>query len=162
MIPSKILRKIISQIHGLNLETYSWDKKFERKLFDIQVEDNNEQYSLGYVYKAGCNIGNCLLTSKYINTILNDTTICAGKVEILKGTKNSTHGDHVWIESDELIIDPTLMITILKTDNIAKYYQKEHTLSLQDIKLELSYSDEFYLKKTEPDLYYTSIYRVST
>lgn len=161
MIPSKILRKIISQRLELNLDTYSWSEEFEKRVMAIYFRENDKIYTFKDVYEKGCNIGNCLLTSKYISQTLRSSTICAGKVEILKGTKNSKNGDHVWVEVEDLIIDPTLMISIPKETDIAKKYHKECTLAILEHNLELSYSDEFYLSNNEPDLYYTSIFRIT-
>ena len=59
MIPSIILRKIISQIYTLDLETYAWNKDYQKKLFSIKVKDMGKSFTLKDIYTNGCNIGNC-------------------------------------------------------------------------------------------------------
>ena len=160
MIPSVILRKIISQIYTLNLETYTWSKKLQKEIFSIKVKDTGKTFTLKEVYLNGCNIGNCLHTSCLIQNKLNTLLIVVGKVAILKGTKNSVQGDHVWLEDDYNIYDPTLMITIPKAENLAKYYIKEYNITSMLGKAELSYSDDFYLLEKDPNLYYAKLFKV--
>ena len=160
MIPSIILRKIISQIYTLNLETYTWSKKLQKEIFSIKVKDTGKTFTLKEVYLNGCNIGNCLHTSCLIQNKLNTLLIVVGKVAILKGTKNSAQGDHVWLEDETNIYDPTLMIVLPKTDELAKYYIKEYSISSKLGHAELSFSDEFYLLEKNPNFYYSKLYKV--
>ena len=160
MIPSIILRKIISQIYTLDLETYAWNKDYQKKLFSIKVKDMGKSFTLKDIYTNGCNIGNCLYTSCIIHTKLSNLMIAVGKVAILKGTKNSVQGDHVWLEDDYNIYDPTLMITIPKEEYLAKYYIKEYNITSMLGKAELSYSDDFYLLEKDPNLYYAKLFKV--
>ena len=68
MIPSVVLRKIISQIYTLNLNEYAWNKELVKDIFSIKFDDAKKTMTLEEVYKNGCNIGNCLLTSFIIQT----------------------------------------------------------------------------------------------
>ena len=117
MIPSKILRLIISKNHKIKLEEFSWNKELQNKIFQIEFVDGHKKLSLKTIFKDGYNIGNCLLTSYYVSTIFENSLICTGKVEIHKRTKNSPDGDHVWIETEDNIIDTTLMIIIPKNNS---------------------------------------------
>ncbi|MBO5477405.1 MAG: hypothetical protein J6A15_06630 [Clostridia bacterium] len=160
MIPSKSLRKIISKRRKIKLERYAWSKEFEKKIFDIVFLDGSKKTTLKEIFKNGYNIGNCLLTAHYVATILQDSSICTGKVEILKGTKNSEHGDHVWIETEDYIIDTTLMITINKSDVYAKFYKKDYTIVPNFSPADLNYECESYSKKNYPEEYFYSLYKV--
>ena len=160
MIPSIVLRKIISQIYTLKLNTYAWNKKLENMIFSIKVNDLGRKITLKDVYLNGCNIGNCLFTSCLIQTKLKNLSRVVGKVEILKGTKNSVLGDHVWLEDEYYIYYPTIMIKLPKEDQIAKLYNKEYNISSMIGNAELSYSDEFYLLEKEPNVYYSKLFKV--
>lgn len=161
MIPSVVLRKIISQIYTLNLNEYAWNKELVKDIFSIKFDDAKKTMTLEEVYKNGCNIGNCLLTSFIIQTKFKNLLVVSGKVEILKGTKNSVNGDHVWLEDDEYIYDPTLMIKLPKKFKpLSSYYCKDYTISSLPLSAELSYGDEFYLLKKNANYYYSNLFKV--
>lgn len=161
MIPSKSLRKIISKKYKVKLDCYSWNKDFEKTVFNIDFFDGHRKTTLKEIFKNGFNIGNCLLTSHYVSILFPESSICTGKVGILKGTKNSENGDHVWIEAEDYIIDTTLMITIPKKDVYATFYLKEYTIVPLFSPDELNYECESYSKKTNPYEYYCSLYRIA-
>lgn len=156
MIPSKKLRRLISKKNKIQLEDFSWEKELEKKVFKILFED----MTLKDIFENGYNIGNCLLTSYYIFPIFNNASICSGKVAILKGTKNSINGDHVWIENDEYIIDTTLMIKIPLNFIYSKYYKKEYTISPTFSSADLNYDTEIYEKTTNPFKYYFDLFNI--
>ena len=160
MIPSVILRKIISQIYTVNIEAYAWSKEFQKRVFKIKFKDMSRSFTLGDVYMNGCNIGNCLHTSCIIQSKMQSLLIVVGKVEILKGTKNSAQGDHVWLEDDDNIYDPTLMIVVPKESHIASYYTKEYNISSMLGQADFSYCDEFYLLEKDSNLYYSKLFKV--
>ncbi len=160
MIPSKKLRKIISKKRKVNLEAFKWDPMLEKSIFKIIFWDGNSKSSLREIYKNGYNIGNCLLTAYYIASIIDYASICTGKVNILKGTKNAPSGDHVWIETDEYILDTTLMIKIPLDNTYAKLYKKDYSFVPNITSNNLSYSDELYAKNNFPELYYLGLYQV--
>lgn len=159
MIPSKVLRLIISRNHKINLNDFSWNKELQDKIFAIKFIDGYNKISLKTIFKNGYNIGNCLLTSYYVSTIFEESLICTGKVEILKGTKNSPNGDHVWIETDEHIIDTTLMICIPKGNKYAKYYNKESDIQPHFSHDDLNYQNDIYLRKNNIEQYYLDLYK---
>lgn len=158
MIPSKRLRLIISKNHKLKLEKYSWSKELQDKIFSIKFTDVRKKLSLKTVFKNGYNIGKCLLTSYYVSTIFDDSLICTGKVEILKGTKNSPNGDHVWIETEESIIDTTLMIILSKKSKYAKLYTKEADIKPIFSHEDLNYQNEIYEHQNNIHKYYSDLY----
>ena len=160
MIPSKKLRKIISKRFKLNMERFAWNKEFEKKIFDIDFIDGNKKTTLKEIFKNGYNIGNCLLTAHYVSTIIPNSSICTGKVEILKGTKNSKNGDHVWIETEDYIIDTTLMIILSRNDLYTKFYIKDYTIVPNFSPSELNYETESYSKKNYPEEYFFGLYEV--
>jgi len=159
MIPSKFLRLIISKNHKLKLEKFSWPKELENKIFKIGFMDGYKKLSLKTIFKNGYNIGNCLLTSYYVSTIFENSLICTGKVEILKGTKNSKNGDHVWIETEESIIDTTLMIMLSKNSKYAKFYTKEADIKPMFSHEELNYQNEIYEHQNNIDNYFINLYK---
>ena len=160
MIPSKILRLIISKNHKIKLEEFSWDKELQNKIFQIEFVDGHKKLSLKTIFKDGYNIGNCLLTSYYVSTIFENSLICTGKVEILKGTKNSPNGDHVWVENEDYIIDTTLMIKLPKKHKYAKYYHKDSCIQPQFSKNDISYEDDKYFKEKYADQYYLDLFSI--
>lgn len=159
MIPSKFLRLIISKNHKLKLENYSWDKELENKIFKIVFMDGHRKLSLKAIFKNGYNIGNCLLTAYYVSTIFENSLICTGKVEILKGTKNCKNGDHVWIETEESIIDTTLMIILSKKSKYAKFYTKDAEIKPQFSKEDLNYQNDIYEHQHNIDNYFINLYK---
>lgn len=159
MIPSKFLRLIISKNHKIKLKNLAWNKDFELKVFRIKFIDGNKTLSLKTIFKDGYNIGNCLLTAYYVSSIIEDSLICTGKVEILKGTKNSPNGDHVWIETENEIIDTTLMIVIPKYHIYSKFYTKDAEITPKFRPEECNYQDEIYEKKQNITKYYTELYK---
>ncbi len=162
MIPSKFLRKTISKKHKINLEAYAWDKTLEKQIFAIKFKDGTNTISLKNIFKDGYNIGNCLLTSFYVFKIFPSASICTGKVDLLKGTKNSDNGDHVWLElEDTTIIDTTLMITAEKCSPLYKFYKKEETISLRIVDDVLSYQNDIYLNKYHKCSYIRGIYNIN-
>lgn len=130
-------------------------------MFNIKFADGYKILSLKTIFKDGYNIGNCLLTAHYVSTIFEDPLICTGKVEILKGTKNSPNGDHVWIETEDNIIDTTLMTIFPKTNLYAKYYKKESDIVPRFSTDELTYQDDIYERKNNIEKYYLNLYKIN-
>ena len=71
------------------------------------------------VFRDGANIGYCTVCAKQVSYSLDHCYICGGVLPILIGTANCVDGSHTWIESDDKIIDTTLMLVMDK-----KYAQK--------------------------------------
>ena len=160
MIPSKFLRLIISKSHKLKLGNLAWSKEFEKKIFKIKFIDGHKELTLKTIFKDGYNIGNCLLTSFYVSSILENPLICTGKVEILKGTKNSPNGDHVWIETEDYIVDTTLMIRFPKSHRYAKYYKKDADITPNFSPEDINYQNDIYQRKNNLYEYYNSLYKI--
>ena len=160
MIPSKFLRLIISRNHKINLKEFSWTKEFETAVFHMDFYDDWHKISLKAIFNDGYNIGNCLLTSYYVSKAIEDSLICTGKVEILKGTKNSPNGDHVWVENEDYIIDTTLMIKLPKKHKYAKYYHKDSCIQQKNTKNDISYEDDKYFKEKHADQYYLDLFSI--
>ncbi len=162
MIPSVKLRKIISKNHKINLDAFSWNKEFNNNIFKITFYDGRTKTSLKKIFENGYNIGNCLLTSYYVINAIENAYICTGKVEILKGTKNSKDGDHVWIENDSYIIDTTLMICIPKYNVYSRFYKKDSIIVPSFSTSELNYLDEYYSKENYPSDYYIDLFKTDS
>ena len=160
MLPSTMLRKIISKKMKIKLEAYAWDKDLRKSIFNIVFLDGTKKTTLGKIFKEGFNIGNCLLTSYYIATIFDNASICTGKVEILKGSKNSEDGSHVWIEVDNYIVDPTLMIKLPLDSYYAKFYNKQSTITPLVSPYDYNYSIDSYAKKHYPQKYYFDLFDI--
>lgn len=160
MIPSKRLRKIISKSKKINLERCAWNKDLETKIFNIDFIDGNKKTSLKEIFKNGYNIGNCLLTAYYVSSLFPESSICTGKVEILKGTKNCQNGDHVWIETNNCIIDTTLMIAFDKYDVYNKFYIKDYEIVPNFTPSELNYENECYTMRNYPEEYFFNLFLV--
>lgn len=159
MIPSIVLQSIISKNHKLNLKKLAWSKELQDRIFDIKFKDTNYILSLKTVFEHGYNIGNCLLTSYYVSQVFENAKICTGMVKILKGTKNTLNGEHVWIETDTDLIDTTLMIIIPKSHKYFKLYNKESNIIPQFTLDELNFQKEIYQRQRFPDQYYLELYK---
>ncbi len=161
MIPSKKLRRLISKKNKIQLENLAWEKALENKIFKLTFIDNKQKMSLKNIFEYGYNIGNCLLTSYYVFPIFINASICSGRVEILKGTKNSINGDHIWIEDEDFIIDTTLMIKIPQSNLYSSYYKKDYTLTPTFSSNDLDYQKEIYARQTNPFKYYSDLFYIN-
>lgn len=162
MLPSDRLRKIISAKHRINLEAHAWSKDFRDEVFKIEFLDGYSKSSLKTIFDDGYNIGNCLLTANYVSSVIPEASICTGRVDILKGTKNSPKGDHVWIETDDEIIDTTLMISVDKENYISSHYELESRITPHFLPDEISYQSDIYSKQNYPEEYYLELYSTNS
>lgn len=160
MMPSEKLQLIISENHNLKLKSLIWDEELQDRIFNIKFKDGNNILSLRTIFENGYNIGNCLLTAYYVSTIFESPKICTGKTKIIKGTKNSLEGDHVWIETDTDLIDTTLMIIIPKSHKYFKLYNKESEIVPQFTAEDLNYQKEIYERENFTDKYYMELYSI--
>ena len=160
MIPSEKLRKIISKMRKVNLEDFKWDESLKKSVFKLKYLNVNKEIGLREVFKNGYNIGNCTITAYCVSKLFDRSSICTGKVEILKGTKNSENGEHVWVETYDFIIDTTLMIKVPLDSIIAQYYHKEDTITPLFSPFDYNYSIDEHLRKVYPENYYAELFDV--
>lgn len=75
----------------------------------------NPELTLGKALRKGLNYGRCGLFSKiFSNTILQGYkhTYNVGYLDVISGSKNSPNGNHAWIETNNYIIDTSLLMAI--------------------------------------------------
>lgn len=110
--PSEVLRQLVAIYEDLPLEEYAWDEDLKKEIFSIPTDIYIEEHvsNLGEAYKNGYNIGHCGTTSRYLSIHFPEALVHYGKTDLLIGTKNSSNGSHAWIEMNNFVLDPTLMI----------------------------------------------------
>ena len=100
-----------NKIQGFSQEL--WEKLDNQNLRSPMVKSFVDVFADGY------NQGYCTVCAKQVSYSLDTCYLCGGILPILKGTINSTEGEHTWIEYEDKIIDTTLMLIIdnsLKND----------------------------------------------
>lgn len=114
MLPSEELRQSISEKYNIDLEQYKWNKEFQQRIFEIELDKALEEHAstLKDIYQKGFNIGHCGLTSRYLAKQFDTATLYYGTATLLIGTKNSPNGEHAWTTLNGYLIDSTLMIAI--------------------------------------------------
>ena len=93
----------------------------------------NELKSFLDLFYLGFNIGNCVYTSRQLSYSYDNVDLVSGILPILKGTKNSPNGGHVWLESENHIIDTSLMLVIDKSLKNDLGYIEEYRLTKEDL-----------------------------
>jgi hypothetical protein len=64
------------------------------------------------MFKEGLNIGNACGTSKYLGKEYSSVDIVCGSLPVLNDVIVSDNMDHWWLETDDSIIDPSLLLII--------------------------------------------------
>ena len=150
MLPSEELRQTISAKYNINLEQYKWNKEFQQRIFEIELDKALEEhsYTLEDIYQKGFNIGHCGLTSRYLAKQFDTATLYYGIATLLIGTKNSPNGEHAWITINGFVIDTTLMICIPLTKAKKLGYNPEREIAHDSARI-LSEYDVFDHEYTE-------------
>ena len=139
---NNILKEII--INGIKNGTVrlfndnEWDKINSQNFIPL----TNETKEFSDIFKLGLNIGSCVSTSKQLSYSYDDIDLVSGFLPIIKSSKNSPNGGHVWLETDNSIIDTSLMLVIDKS-----------------LKKDIGYIEEFRL--TSDNLVNDNIYQAS-
>lgn len=112
MIPSENLRALLEEAYHLPLSDYAWNDDLKHLIFSIKCDPfiEDKVSTLGDAYRFGFNIGHCGTTSRYFSINFDKALMHVGYVDMLCGTKSSTNGGHAWVEYDEYVLDPSLMI----------------------------------------------------
>lgn len=166
MLPSEILRDIISKRIGIDLNQYAWNEEFKNFVFKIKLDKMYEEtiFNMSEVYKQGFNIGHCGLTSRYLVQNLKNSDLYYGKFSGLVGTKRSEKGGHAWVVQDELVIDTTLMIMlpIDKAKEIGYTFERKLSRSSATVLSEYElYSHEHRHFVNNPSEYFTNLYTIT-
>lgn len=92
-----------------------------------EMKEFRDMFILGY------NIGNCVGASRQLSYSYNRVDIVSGILPILKGTLNAEkEGGHCWLETENHIIDTSLMLVIDKSlKNILGYSEEQRLTSSQ-------------------------------
>ena len=166
MMPSEILREIISKRIGIDLNQYAWKENLKNLVLDIKLDEMYEDYvfSMFDVYEYGFNIGHCGLTSRYLVQNIEDSDLVYGKFSGLIGTKRAEKGGHAWVVKNGLVIDTTLMIMlpIEKAKEIGYEFEKQIARSSAKTLSEYElFSHEYkHFKENYPE-YLTGLYRIT-
>lgn len=114
MMPSEILREIISKRINIDLAQYAWCEDLKNFVLDIELDKMYEDdvFTMHEVYEHGFNIGHCGLTSRYLVRNIEDSDLIYGKFSGLIGTKRAENGGHAWVVKNGFVIDTSLMIML--------------------------------------------------
>lgn len=89
------------------------DDEWERVLRVSYVPEVRCINSFFEMFKEGLNIGNALGTTKYLGHEYSDVDVVRGSLPVLDDVIVSTNSmDHWWLETDDSIIDPSLLLII--------------------------------------------------
>lgn len=83
--------------------------------FDTNIWDKIENnYNIDFLsfFKNGMNIGSCFSFANMLSYSNPRFYFCQGYNKFLTGSKNSTNGEHSWLELDGYIYDTSLMIKV--------------------------------------------------
>ena len=112
------------KIHGFSDEL--WNKLNNQNLRFRGINDFDD------IFRNGFNLGYCTPCSKQVSYSFDNCFICGGILPILKGTTNCTNGEHTWIESNNIIIDTSLMLVIDSSLREILGYIKENEYNPND------------------------------
>ena len=105
------------QIRRFNDE--EWDKiksqNFDPNYVPEETRISNNITSFYDMFVAGLNIGSCVNTSELLSYSYNNVSIVSGILPLLRGTINAENGGHRWLETNDSIIDTSLMLIIDKS-----------------------------------------------
>lgn len=166
MIPSEILRDIVSKRIDIDLNQYAWKENLKNLVLDIKLDDMYEDYvfSMFDVYEYGFNIGHCGLTSRYLVRNIESSDLVYGKFSGLIGTKRAANGGHAWVIKNGFVIDTTLMIMlpIDKAKQIGYEFEKQIARSSAKMLSEYElYSHEYkHFKENYPE-YSAGLYKIT-
>ncbi len=102
---------------GVIKEFETFEYKDGKTLLEALKDVNIESYSNLYeMFSRGEHIGFCGPTSRFIGVMFKDPEFHEGKLDCIKGTKNSEDGGHAWTEAEikgkKYIIDTSTMLVI--------------------------------------------------
>lgn len=140
------LEKMIEdgEVIDLNERMKEYDNIFISKKY-------NPDLTLGQVLRKGLNYGRCGLIAKaFSETIYKDVrhSYCIGFNQNIAGSKNSFDGNHAWIETNDSIIDTSLMMEIPKRKYAYSlgYRTTRHELNIPGREYDNYLSEEFRLE----------------
>ena len=92
------------------------------------------------MFILGKNIGNCVGISRQLSYSYNDVDLVSGILPILKGTINAEkQGGHAWLETNDSIIDTSLMLIIDKSLKKELGYEEENRITANELKHDRNY-----------------------
>lgn len=166
MMPSEILREIVSKRINIDLNQYAWSEDLKNFVLGIELDDMYEDFvfNMSDVYEHGFNIGHCGLTSRYLVRNIEDSDLIRGIFPGLIGTKRSEKGGHAWVMKKGFVIDTTLMIMlpINKAKEIGYQFERQVARSSAKILSEYElFSHEYrHFKRDYPE-YAVGLYRIA-
>jgi len=87
------------------------------------------------IFALGYNIGDCVGISRQLSYSFDDVDLVSGILPLLKGSKNAEkEGGHCWIETEEHILDTTLLLVINKDLKNALGYHEEQRITSEMLK----------------------------
>lgn len=145
-MPSGKMRKIVSQNLQFDLNMYALKGEYLNALcklpLDKDIETDPRLKTLGDAISLGLNIGHCGLTSRYFLRGIANGDLVIGKLPAIAGSKNSPNGEHAWVQTDNLVIDPTLLVAIPTARAYALGYKPEYVVNPEGARI-LSEYDTF-------------------
>lgn len=138
-MPSEELRRRISQQMHFDLNMFAIEgdllSSIKKIPLDRDYEDHPKLHTLGDSLERGLNIGRCGLTSRYLLRVIPDGDLIYGKCVPLIGTPSSPNGNHAWVQTDNLLIDPTLLVAIPLQRAYALGYTPERVIAKESATL---------------------------
>lgn len=152
MFYSEMLLSILINLGRIpeKVSEYVWTKDFKKGLNNILIDNASSNLPIISVYEAyknGFNIGYCDLMARYLYKTFEKSDnkfVVKGKCEALKGSKNSNDGNHVWVEADGYLYDPTLCLKIPQDMAIEMLGYKDFYFLAPESAREISEYEWFY------------------
>ena len=155
---SEIAKYIESgEIKGFETFEYKDGKTLLEALKDVNVESYSSLYEY---FERGEHIGFCGPTSRLIGVMFKDPEFHAGKLDCIKGTKNSEDGVHAWTEAlingKKYVIDTSTMLVIpLELKEKIGYVDEKRPYTKDDLINMSSIGDKYFNHYEELSRYST-------
>lgn len=125
-------------------------RKFDDREYALMTEQNFMGPmpgidSLYDICKMGLNVGSCAYMARQFSFSYDNVDIVAGILPMIKGTLNAEkEGGHVWLETEDEIIDTTFLLVINKSLKDLIGYIEEERRTQFDLR-----TDDRYMSRKE-------------
>ena len=131
-----IIDKYIDEGKIRKFNDNEWDKIKEQNYIS-NIDNVNSFYDM---FSLGYNKGNCVGMSMQLSYSYDNVDIVSGTLPILKGTLNAEkEGGHCWLETNNSIIDTSLLLVIDKSLKDIMGYNEEQRITARELKISNRY-----------------------
>ncbi len=110
------------------------EEEYERIISQNFVSPIPDMKEFIDMFRLGYNRGNCVGVSRQLSYSYDDVSIVSGVLPMIKGTLNAEkEGGHGWLETDDCILDTSLMIVMDKSLKDELGYIEESRLTPYDL-----------------------------